>query len=272
MVEKILFPKTGPNTTKTRSLAGKTILITGASYGIGNALSIQLSKLGAKLILIARTEEKLIELKADCLKNGAQSCEFFICDLYDLEQTKLLAAKLNDELINLDVFISNAGKSIKRSFDDSKYRWKDIHRTNMLNFQSPVYLIQNLYDKLRINGGKVVNVSTLNILLPPTPHWAAYNASKTGFDRWCRSNKAEWKQNGVHLKTAYFPLVDTRMSRANKDYDKTPKMSPEQAASRIIQLLCTRKQSYRPWWSYFLVFLYPFKNTWAKAVLKKYQK
>lgn len=272
VLESLLFPKVRIKPKSIKALKGKTILITGASYGIGEALAYYLAQAGCRLILWARTEEKLYKVQKKCLELGAEECHFQIVDLYQIDQVKTAIQDLKKKFKSLDCFVSNAGKSIKRSFKESKDRWQDIERTNSLNFQTPIYIIQQLYDLMLKFGGQIINVSSLSVLMPATPYWAAYESSKKAFDAWCQSNEYEWKLEGVILKSLYFPLVKTRMSSVNKDYDKSPKMSVDQAALRIVRLMITNKKVERSWWSYGLFMLKPFRKIWARSIYKSYQK
>jgi len=93
-------------------------LITGASFGIGESLSYLLAAAGAKLILIARTEEKLLELQWKLNEMGAKGA-IFAADLTKEEDIESLIDFLQTYPNGIDVFVNNAGKSIKRSIFDS---------------------------------------------------------------------------------------------------------------------------------------------------------
>lgn len=269
---RILFPKVTLNPQKLKSLSGRRVLITGASFGIGLQLSLQLAKFGCRLILVARTEEKLKVIQKQCLAIGAEECDFYVCDLYNPAEVDDLCSHLKKHYTHINFFVSNAGKSIMRSFAQSKDRPQDISRTQTVNFLSPLTIIQKCYDLLTAGNAHIINVSALNVLLPPTPYWATYESSKRAFDTWCRSNAPEWENDGVLLQTVYLPLVDTRMAGANKAYVDTPKMKADQAAARIVRLLYSKKRVEKPWWSYSFFMLRPFERIWGKIILRNYSK
>ncbi len=271
-LQSILFPTQKLKKKYLNFFEGKTILITGASYGIGFEICQLVASQKTNLILIARSQEKLQDLQNYCLQAGATTCTYFVCDFYQLEEVKKLSNKLKNQFSRIDIWISNAGKSIMRSFELSKERWQDIDRSIHVNFLSPVYLIQNCFALLNHQDAVLVNVSALNVKMPATPYWAAYQSSKTAFDQWCQSNAAEWHQYGIKLKTAYLPLVETRMSEPNPHYTQMPKMSLSQAAIKIIRLISSNKSTYQVWWAFGLIFLFPFKKMWAKSMLNSYQK
>jgi NAD(P)-dependent dehydrogenase (short-subunit alcohol dehydrogenase family) len=97
----------------------------------------------------------------------------------------------------------------------------------------------------------MINISAINVLLLPAPHWAAYQASKTAFDQWFRSVAVEMEAYGVQSTSLYLPLVRTRMIAPTKAYQKVPAMSPEHVAKLIAKLLYCPKRKWMPWWSFF---------------------
>lgn len=250
LTERFLFPKTTISHHRLRkAIWGKTIVITGASYGIGEELTLLLSGYEVHLVLIARTEEKLLKI-AETIKNNGSKCTLIAADLYQESEVERVINELK-KLGSINVVISNAGKSINRSLQDSLDRYHDFTRTNSLNYLAPVRLLLAITPQLRAGKGQVINVSALNVLLPPAPGWAAYQASKTAFDQWFCSNTAEWNAMDIQSKTIYLPLVRTRMIAPNENYKKYPAMHPQQAAIRIARLLCSGGINSKPWWALF---------------------
>lgn len=250
-IENILYPKVFLNRRKaTKYFQGKTILITGASEGIGKACAIILSKFQVHLILVARSQEKLEEVKAIATQNNS-TASIYVTDLYQEQQIDQLIEYIHARQMTIDILISNAGKSIHRSLTKSLPRYHDFTRTNMLNYLAPVKLTLALTPLLSQQKGQIINISALNVLLPPAPHWAAYQASKTAFDQYCRSNQSEWKKMNVKLKTVYLPLVKTEMIAPNDLYKNFPAMQSSEAALRIIKLILGTGSYSRPWWSPF---------------------
>ena len=251
ILEYFLFPPATINFKKVfKEINTKTIVITGASYGIGEELSLLLSNCNVHLVLIARTKEKLDEVAKKVLQNGSQ-CTIITADLYQEDEVKKTIQLLNELPNGIDIFISNAGKSITRSLQQSLNRYHDFTRTNALNYLAPVQLLLALTPVLEQNKGKIINVSAINILLLPAPKWAAYQASKTAFDQWFRSNLLEWKNMGVTAKTIYLPLVRTKMILPNENYKNYPAMQPQQAAIRIVKLICSQRNHSISWWGIF---------------------
>jgi short-subunit dehydrogenase len=272
LIEHLLFPPTRVNRSKlTEEVKGKTVLITGASYGIGESLAYALSKSGANLILIARTAEKLEAVKTEIEANGGKAIIFPV-DLTKTEQIEDLLNELQKIPNGIDIFVNNAGKSIRRPLMESLDRFHDFTRTMNLNYFAPVRLALGLIPVLRKNHGQIVNISAVNVTLLPAPYWAAYQASKTAFDQWFRCAAPELEAAGIRTSSIYLPLVRTRMIEPTADYKNAPAMSPEHVAWIICRALYTKK-SFAPWWLFFaqfgsVVFRRPaefFMRRWVKS-------
>ncbi|HHW00597.1 MAG TPA: SDR family NAD(P)-dependent oxidoreductase [Clostridiaceae bacterium] len=248
LLENLLFPPVYLNKKKLgEKLHGKTILITGSSFGIGEELAYQLADINCHLILVARTEEKLLKIRQEIEKKKAK-VSIFPADLRDTEKVEELINFIHNLPNGLDLFVSNAGISIKRSIRDSLYRFHDFTRTMAINYFAPVQLLLSLIPLLEKNKGHVINISTVNALLIPFPYWAAYQASKSAFDTWFRSAALELNAMGIATSSVYLPLVKTRMILPTKAYQKAPAMSPEHVGKIICRLIYTRRRKYRPWW------------------------
>ena len=246
LLEHILFPHHDiARQALRRVVEGRTVLITGASFGIGEQVAKLVGAAGAKLVLVARTAPKLEALAAEIIASGGTaSCH--PCDLDDPQAVERLAQALPG--LAPDILISNAGKSIRRPIMDALDRFHDITRTNNINFLSPSRLILAAIPGLVERGGQIVSVSAANVLLQPAPNWAAYQASKTAFDQWLRSIAPELRARGVAVTSLYLPLVRTRMIAPTRHYDDVPAMQAEQAAMRVVASLITRQRSWAPWW------------------------
>lgn len=112
-MDLLFFPFLRVNSRKLqRLLAGKTVLITGASYGIGECLALRLAMPTTRLILVARTEAKLLAVKAQVEKRGGQA-DIFLCDLRQPTEVEGLLEQLHQLPHGIDILVSNAGKSIR---------------------------------------------------------------------------------------------------------------------------------------------------------------
>jgi short-subunit dehydrogenase len=276
LIEHFLFPPTFFNEKKlAEKLAGKTVMITGASYGIGEQLSYLISKAGANLILVARTSEKLEAIKNEIEKNNREvDVHIFSCDLTNDEEIEHLLIELKN--LPIDIFISNAGKSIRRPLFESLERFHDFQRTMSLNYFAPVRLMLGLIPILQKTRGHVINISAVNVLLIPAPFWTAYQSSKTAFDQWFRCAAPELEAAGIRATSVYLPLVRTRMIEPTAEYKNAPAMSPEHVAEIICKSIYTRRKTFKLWWLIFgqigSVIFRPFAESFMKSWAEKKRK
>jgi short-subunit dehydrogenase len=229
------------------SVQGKTVLITGASFGIGEQAALLLAQAGAEVLLLARTTEKLEQLAQTITAQGGKATAYTI-DLYNASEAPELAANIQKAHPRLDSVICNAGKSIRRPITASFER-DDLERCLAVNFMSHAALLNALLPRMITQGGgQVVNVSSVGVRLPSAPRWAAYQSSKTGFDVWLRSIATELRHKNIAVSSVYMPLVRTRMIEPTKLYDTMPALSPLEAARVLAHAIVTKRSRIAPWW------------------------
>src|SRR5262245_15804973 len=137
----LFFPYLGySRSTLRQRLAGKTVLITGASYGIGECLADALAETDAHLLLVARTAERLEEVKRRVEARGGRA-DGLPCDLREDAGVRDLSEQILRLAGGVDIVVSNAGKSIRRSIFDSLDRFHDVTRTMGVNYLGPVRLL-----------------------------------------------------------------------------------------------------------------------------------
>jgi NAD(P)-dependent dehydrogenase (short-subunit alcohol dehydrogenase family) len=246
----LINPRGGPSGGKLReAVAGKVVLVTGASYGIGEATARKLAGAGATVLLVARSADKLEDLRAEIERDGGEAFAY-PADLADPESVEALAAHVLDAHGHVDVIVNNAGKSIRRSIELSYERFHDFERTIDINYLGPVKLLLALLPSMRERKqGHIVNVSTVGVRVPPAPRWAAYQASKAAFDVFLRSVALEARGDGVTTTSIYMALVRTRMSAPTASLRNVPGLRPDQAADLVCRAIVERPGVISPWWS-----------------------
>ena len=228
--------------------SGKWVLVTGASHGIGRALTEKLISAGANVFLIARSEEDLRLLCAKAKQTGS-SADYCAIDLRDREKLKQLCQRLRKTLPQLDYFFCNAGKSIHRKVNDAQDRLHDYDRTIDLNYRSLVALSLAILPVLKASKGRIIYSSSVSTLYPMAPGWSAYHASKSAANTWCETANSEFAPLGVRVQIAFLPLVHTAMSDVNEQYKHLPAYSPADAANILLKLAIRKNKSYKPWWA-----------------------
>jgi len=218
------------------ALKGKTVVITGASSGIGLVTAVQVAKAGAIPILIARGREKLESTKTFIELQGGIA-HAYPCDLSDLNAIDTLTKTLSEDFDHIDFVVNNAGRSIRRSLKLSEDRFHDFERTMQLNYFGAIRLVMGLLPKMREQrSGHVVNISSIGVLTNP-PRFSAYVASKAALDAWSNVVSSELVGDGVSFTSIHMPLVRTPMIAPTKLYDRFPTISPAQAAGKVITAL-----------------------------------
>ena len=236
-----------PAITK-KHFSGKWVLVTGASHGIGRALTEKLIDADANVFLIARSEAELQYL-CDRAKQRGNRADYCAIDLRDREKLELLCQKLRETLPQLDYFFCNAGKSIHRKITDALDRLHDYDRTMDLNYRALVALSLALLPALKASKGSIIYSSSVSTRYPMAPGWSAYHASKSAANTWCETANSEFAPLGVRVQIAYLPLVHTAMSDVNERYRQLPAYYPADAANILLRLAIRKGKRYQPWWA-----------------------
>ena len=124
-------------------LAGKRVVLTGASSGIGECAAEQFARRGATVVAVARRQDLLDEVVGRITANGGDAIAI-PCDLSDLDAVDALVDDVEKRLGGVDILINNAGRSIRRPLAESLERWHDVERTMVLNYYSPLRLIRGI--------------------------------------------------------------------------------------------------------------------------------
>jgi NAD(P)-dependent dehydrogenase (short-subunit alcohol dehydrogenase family) len=229
-----------PDLFKDRSFEGavngKTVLITGASSGIGRAAAMKIAKAGGIPLLIARSADKLEQTKQEIEDLGG-TAYYYTADISDPDTIDDLVDRVLADHAAVDVLVNNAGRSIRRSIALSYERFHDFERTIKINYLGTIKLTMGFLPHMRERkSGHVVNVSSIGVQTNP-PRFSAYVASKAALDAWTRVVGSETIGDNVHFTTIHMPLVRTPMIAPTKIYDSFPTISPDEAADLICEAI-----------------------------------
>lgn len=243
----LIGPRGLRNTAQLRrEVEGKVVVITGASYGVGAATAELFAAAGARVVVAARSLDRLRELADRITAEGGQAAAYQL-DLTSEQSISEFAAAVLHEYGGVDVLVHNAGKSLRRSIHLSYDRPKDITSTTGANYLGPMRLTLALLPSMRERGsGHIVNVSTVGIMFPVMPKWGFYLSSKAAFDWWMRAVGMEARTDGVTLTTFYAGLMHTRMSAPSAWMRMLPGQTPQDAARIIARAVVDKPRTMTP--------------------------
>ncbi len=230
--ERNLDPDLFRERSLSKSVGDKVIVITGASSGIGRHTAIKVGEAGAKVVLVARTREKLEEV-AEIIRDHGGEAHVHPADLTDVDDLDRVTKEILEEHGGVDILVNNAGRSIRRSVKYQYDRFHDFQRTMGLNYFGALKMILAFLPGMRERkAGHIINISSYSVQMN-TPRFAAYAASKQALDQFSRCIASEIIEDKVHITTVHMPLVRTEMIAPTGIYANFPALTPDEAAQKI---------------------------------------
>ena len=229
-----LDPDRARRTGDGHPLAGRHVVITGASSGIGRASAIAVAARGATVFALARNAEALDELVAQIRADGGQAYAF-TCDVTDSNSVDACVKDVLGQFGHVDYLVNNAGRSIRRSVDASTDRLHDYERVMAVNYFGAVRMVLALLPHWRERRfGHVVNVSSAGVQAN-SPRYSAYLPSKAALDAFADVVSAETLSDHVTFTTIHMPLVSTPMITPSHRLNPVPAISAEHAAAMVVR-------------------------------------
>jgi short-subunit dehydrogenase len=218
-------------------VAGKRVLITGASSGIGAALARRLAGHGAVVGLVARRSERLAQVLADCHRTSPEST-MWVADLGDAAAVDRLGLRAWDDLGGIDVLVNNAAMPKRRVVEALDPA--EVEAVMRVNFFAPMRLTLAILPRmLQRRHGVIVNVSSVGGRLGII-HETAYCASKFALCGWSESMAVDLHGTGVSVKLIEPGPVDTEIwdqPGSEEPLYQGPKVPAEEVADGIIAAL-----------------------------------
>jgi uncharacterized protein len=227
-------------------LKGKTVIVTGASSGIGRQMARECARLGANLILIARSVDRLERLKKELTMQHEVKVDVRPFDLADSDAVKTCLEAIKLDYHEIHVLINNAGFGIFDTFAEAKLEDIDhMFRVNVLGLMTVTRLI--LPKMLQQGSGHIINVASIAGKIA-TPKSTVYSATKHAVLGFSNGLRMELAGTGVHvtavnpgpIRTNFFNVADPEGNYSNKVGRFM--ISPEEVAQKVVAAIGTRKR------------------------------
>jgi NAD(P)-dependent dehydrogenase (short-subunit alcohol dehydrogenase family) len=216
-------------------LAGRTVLVTGASSGIGEATAYAAARRGAHVLLAARRAEELERVRRSIEEAGGRASTYVV-DMTEGDSIDALVEQLLAEHGAVDYLVNNAGRSIRRSLELTHGRFHDFERMMAVNYFGAVRLTMGLLPAMRAQKfGHIVNIVTWGNQIK-APKFAAYIAAKSALDVFGRILSREAYFDNVTCTNMRVAIVRTPMIAPTAAYEGRGE-SPEECAERVVRAL-----------------------------------
>lgn len=218
-------------------LKNKTIIITGASDGIGKEIALTLAKEKTNLILLARTESKLEDVSNICKELGAQRVNIYSCDLTKINQIKDTTKKIIEDNKEIDILINNAGIWQKLS-DIENIDDEVIQNIISTNLTGLIQITKELMPQLKKREEAIIiNVSSKSGVSAQKGQ-SVYTASKYGVRGFTEVLKTDLKETNVRVAGIYQSGTNTTMfQKQNEDFPIQKFTPPEHLADVVRYML-----------------------------------
>ena len=222
----------------------KVVLVTGASSGIGRALSIELGKKGAALGLLARRADVLNEIVAEVESAGGRALAL-PCDVRDAEAVRAAADELRGEFGRVDVLVANAG--VGATSDAKNLNPQDVARVININVLGAVNSVAAvLPEMIERRSGQLVVISSL-AAYRGLPKSGAYCASKAAVSAFFESLRVDLRDTGLDVTIIHPGFIKTPLT-AGREAQMPYLMELDDAIKKIVNAIEKRKKSCAfPW-------------------------
>lgn len=228
------------------NLQGKVVIITGASSGIGEATAYAFARKKCRVVLAARSIEKLEHVKQQCKQLGAEAVSVK-CDVSKEEDCRNLVSQAVQYFATVDILVNNAGMSMRAVFADCDI---DVLKQLMdVNFWGTVYCTKFAMPYLLKQSGSVVGISSI-AGYKGLPGRTGYSASKFAMNGFLGALRIENLHTGLHVAVVSpgYTASNIRNTALNKDgraqeetpFDESKLMQPEEVADAIVKCVCKR--------------------------------
>lgn len=222
-------------------LKNKIVVITGASQGLGEALAYKVAKEGAKVALVARSENLLKKVKETIEKEKGEA-EYFVCDIRNLENIKNAVGKIMKRFGEIDILVNNAG--VWTDDEIEKNNPEQARLALETNVLGNIWMTKEILPMMKKqNKGYIFNIiSTSGLADWDNTSWQTYGATKWAMAGFTKSLKDSLKSTKIKV-TGFFPAgIDTNIYEnvGKEDYHNLPWMMKKEDVADIIVFALSR--------------------------------
>jgi len=220
-----------------RKLRGTTVLVTGATSGIGRETALQFAKAGAQVVVAGRRNERLKTLVAEIEAKGGKGLAV-ATDVAEQKQVEKLIAKAADHFGAIDTLVNNAGVGLAARFDELAL--EDFRRVMEINFWGAVYACKAVVPvmKRQKSGGVIINVSSI-LGKRGVPYETAYCASKFALAGFSEALRTEVMADKIDVTTIFPGAVETEIfeTSVNQTGLQIPGLLPKFPARELARII-----------------------------------
>lgn len=225
-------------------LSNRTIVITGASKGLGAALSFRLCVRGVNLVLIARDEDLLIVIKNRITALSGRSPLIIACDVSDNHAVRRAAEVIGAAYPQVDVLVNNAGIGIHKKFEEMS--WDEMRRQHEVNCFGPYYFTNALLPALRkSDSAYILNVGSLASLVPFGDNYL-YAGTKNWLARFSEGLRRELRIYDIRvglilpglMRTSF--ISDFTVSGSGRSVPPFMILDPDKVATVMVRMILGR--------------------------------
>lgn len=208
-------------------VAGKTILLTGGTDGIGRELAGQLKAKGATVIVTGRTPERIEAAKV-------AGYEVIAADLSSQAGVDAILSAVKDR--ELDILINNAGLGSDHDFREAMPDLADNDRCIAANLNAPIHLITGLMPVLRARPEAMIVNVTSGLAIAPRSGGPIYCATKAGLRSYTLALRHQLRDTAIHVLEVLPPVVETKLTAGRGGKSKMP---ASKCAAQIVDAIET---------------------------------
>jgi NADP-dependent 3-hydroxy acid dehydrogenase YdfG len=221
-------------------LKNKTVVVTGASDGIGKHVALKLAEQGVSLALVARNEERLSEVKSKCLELGSPKVETYVCDISQKENVRETVARIISDFKAVDVLLNIAGVWQKLNPLEN-ITDEEIESVLDINLKGLIFITRALMPSLKKDTESIIiNVSSRSGVVAVAGE-SVYSASKWGVTGFTEVLKADFKGTKIRVAGVYQGGTNTKLFDKAGDIKTDEKLKsfiqPEDLADVIVFML-----------------------------------